>query len=279
VLTDYHVHLRPDGLDSHAADFFTQGNVERYREVAEARGVAELGVAEHIYRFTAALEIWQHPLWKRWALDDLDDYCGFVREETDLRLGIEADYVPGAEDRMATLLESREWDYVIGSVHFLRDAAVDIDDPEYEGVWDRGDSADRVWERYFQTLAEAARSGLYDIMAHPDLVKIWGRGKPVPDRDPRRYYEPAVEAMLEAGVAMEMSTAGLRKPVGELYPGTALLEMAVDAGIPIALSSDAHVPDQLAYRYDDAIAALTAVGVTELCVFEGRERRMEPIGR
>ena len=81
------------------------------------------------------------------------------------------------------------------------------------------------------------------------------RGPP-PERDPRHYYEPAVEAMLDAGVAMEMSTAGLRKPVGELYPAPALLEMAVDAGLPIALSSDAHVPDQLGYRYDDAVAAL-----------------------
>ena len=92
--------------------------------------------------------------------------------------------------------------------------------------------ADQVWQRYFETLAEAARSGLYDIMAHPDLVKVWGSARPLPERDPRRYYEPAVEAMLDAGVAIEVSTAGLRKPVGELYPAPALLEMAVDAGLP-----------------------------------------------
>ena len=78
-------------------------------------------------------------------------------------------------------------------------------------------------------------------MAHPDLVKVWGSARPLPERDPRHYYEPAVEAMLDAGVAMEVSTAGLRKPAGELYPAPALLEMAVDAGLPIALSSDAHV--------------------------------------
>jgi histidinol-phosphatase (PHP family) len=100
----------------------------------------------------------------------------------------------------------------------------------------------------------------------------------MPERDPRHYYEPAVEAMLEAGVAMEMSTAGLRKPAGELYPAPALLEMAVDAGVPIALSSDAHAPEQLGFRYDDALAALEAAGVTEICVFEGRTRRMEPVG-
>ena len=85
--------------------------------------------------------------------------------------------------------------------------------------------------------------------------------------------------MLDAGVAMEVSTAGLRKPVGELYPAPALLEMAVDAGLPIALSTDAHVPEQLGFRYDDARRGARATPAsTELCVFERRERRMEPIG-
>jgi histidinol-phosphatase (PHP family) len=278
VLTDYHVHLRPDDDDSPPARYFTRANAERYREAAEERGIAELGVAEHIHRFTQALEIWQHPWWRRWARDDVDDYCAFVRGETDLRLGIEADFVAGREGRIAAFLEAREWDYVVGSVHFVRDAAVDLEGPEWEHVWGRGDSADRVWQRYFETLAEAARSGLYDIIAHPDLVKIWGSARPGPERDPRRYYEPAVEAMLEADVAMEVSTAGLRKPVGELYPGPALLDMAVDAGLPLALSSDAHTSEQIGHRYDDAVAALRAAGVTELCAFAKRQRRMEPLG-
>jgi histidinol-phosphatase (PHP family) len=278
MLTDYHVHLRPDDDDTPPERFFTAANAERYRAVAEERGIAELGVAEHIHRFTQALEIWQHPFWRRWARDDVDDYCAFVREETDLRLGIEADFVAGRENRIAAFLDAREWDFVVGSVHFVRDAAVDLEGPDWEHVWGRGDSADRVWQRYFETLAEAARSGLYDVMAHPDLVKVWGSARPQPERDPRRYYEPAVEAMLDAGVAMEVSTAGLRKPAGELYPAPALLAMAVDAGLPIALSSDAHVPGQLGYRYEDAVAALEAAGVREVCVFEGRRRRLEPIG-
>jgi histidinol-phosphatase (PHP family) len=278
VLTDYHVHLRPDDADTPPARHFTAANAERYREAAAERGIEELGVAEHIYRFTQALEIWQHPFWRSWARDDVDDYCAFVREETDLRLGIEADYVSGREDRIASFLDARDWDYVVGSVHFLGDAAVDLEGPDWEHVWGRGDRADKVWERYFTTLAQAARSGLFDIMAHPDLVKVWGSARPQPERDPRHYYEPAVEAMLDAGVAMEVSTAGLRKPAGELYPAPALLAMAVDAGLPIALSSDAHTPDQIGDRYDDALAALAEAGVTELCVFERRQRRMEPAG-
>jgi histidinol-phosphatase (PHP family) len=276
MLTDYHVHLRPDDADSPASRYFTAANAERYRETAAERGIEELGVAEHIYRFTAALDVWDHQFWRPWARDDLDDYCAFVREETDLRLGIEADFVPGREDRLANLLEAREWDYVVGSVHFVTDMAVDLDD-EWD-IWRRGDSPERVWKRYFEWVGEAARSGLYDIMAHPDLVKVHGDGRPRPEGDLRRYYEPLVEAFLDAGVAVEMSTAGLRKPVGELYPSRALLELVVEAGLPIALSSDAHVPDQLGFRYEDAVKALAEVGVTELCVFEGRKRRLEPIG-
>jgi histidinol-phosphatase (PHP family) len=276
MLTDYHLHLRPDREGTAAETYFTAANAERYREVAAERGIAELGVSEHVYRFSAALDVWEHPLWQHWARDDLDAYASFVREETDLRLGIEADFVPGREDRMANLLDAHEWDYVVGSVHFLGEFAVDIDDET--DVWRHETSPDRIWRRYFDTLAQAAITGIYDVMAHPDLVKVWGRGRPAPDRDPRFFYEPAVEAMAEAGVAMEMSTAGLRKPTGELYPSRPLLEMAADAGIPIALSSDAHLPEDVGRDYDAAVKELEAVGVRELCVFERRQRRLEPIG-
>jgi histidinol-phosphatase (PHP family) len=276
MLTDYHVHLRPDEPGTAASDYFTAANAERYREVAEQRGIAELGVSEHIHRFHAALDVWNHPWWCENAADDLDEYVEFVREETDLRLGIEADFVAGREDRLANLLERHPWDYVIGSVHFLRDHAVDM--PGAFDVWGRGESPEKVWRRYFETLAEAARTGLYDIMAHPDLVKVWGKGRGVPDGDLRRYYEPAVEAFAEVGVAVEVSTAGLRKPVGEIYPAPAFLEMVVEAGCPIALSSDAHVPEHIGHAYDDALELLEAAGVGELCVFERRERRLEPVG-
>lgn len=278
MLTDYHVHLRPDDPDTPPERYFTAANAERYRLVAQERGIAELGVSEHVHRFTQALGVWDHPFWRESARDDLDEYCRFVREETDLRLGIEADFVAGREDRMAALLDEREWDYVVGSVHFVRDRGIDSDYGGSWDVWDSARSADEVWRGYFETLAEAARSGLYDIMAHPDLVKVWGSARPLPDRDPRFYYEPAVEAFAEAGVAAEVSTAGLRKAVGELYPAPALMEMLVDAGVPIALSSDAHVPDDLGHGYEQAVAFLADHGVGEIAVFERRARRLEPVG-
>jgi histidinol-phosphatase (PHP family) len=275
LLTDYHVHLRTDERENTAARFFTAGNAERYRETAAERGIQELGVAEHIYRFAAAMQIWQHPFWRQYAVDDLDEYCGFVREETDLRLGIEMDFVPGREDRISAQLDGRDWDYVVGSVHFLRDLSLDTE--EYS-VWGAGESAEKVWRRYFDTVAASALSGLYDIIAHPDLVKVWGSGAPVPDRDPRYFYEPAVEAFAEAGVAVEISTAGWRKPVGEQYPAVPMLEMLIDAGCPLVLSSDAHVPDQLGHEYERAVELLGSLGVTEIAVFERRARRLEPLG-
>jgi histidinol-phosphatase (PHP family) len=276
MLTDYHVHLRPDDLENRPERFFTAANAERYRTVASERGIEELGVSEHIYRFSEALTVYDHPFWREYAHDDLDDYCAFVREETDLRLGIEADFIAGREDRLANLLEAREWDYVVGSVHLLEGYAVDMEG-EWD-VWRRGDSPERLWKRYFQTVAESARSGLFDIIAHPDLVKMWGRGRPAPDTDLRRYYEPLVEACLDAGVTVELSTAGLRKPVGELYPAPPMLELVAEAGVPVALSSDAHTPQDLGAGYDRAVAALEAAGIGEIAVFERRERRLEPVG-
>ncbi len=275
MLTDYHLHLRPDEHEATAAQYFTTANAERYREAAAERGITELGVAEHIHRFRQALEVWDHPFWRSYAVDDLDEYCAFVREETDLRLGIEADFIGGREDRMANLLDGRDWDYVVGSVHFLEDRALDM---EEWSVWLKGESSERIWTRYFAALAASARSGLFDILAHPDLVKIWGEDKPLPDGDLRRFYYPAMEVIAECDVAIEVSTAGLRKPVGEIYPAPEFLEMAVDAGKPLALSSDAHLPEQLGHEYDRALELLDSLGVKEIAVFEGRQRRMEPIG-
>ena len=274
MLTDYHLHLRPDELGATPAEYFTRTNVERYREAAENRGIAELGVSEHVYRFVQALDVWQHPLWREFALDDLDEYCQFVREETNLRLGIEADFIPGSEDRMANLLEARDFDYVVGSVHFLRDHALDMED---YSVWGSGRSAEEIWRAYFISLGEAARSGLFDILAHPDLVKVWGHDRPLPEGDLRHYYELAMDGIAESGIAIEVSTAGLRKGAQEIYPAPAFLAMCIEAGAPVALSSDAHSPEDVGTDYERALELLDGAGVGELCVFERRERRLEPL--
>ena len=274
MLTDYHLHLRTDEVGK-AEDAFTAENVDRYLAAAEEQGIEELGVSEHLYRFSEALEIWGHPYWEDQAVDDLGAYCDFVKT-TPLRLGIEADYVRDAEDRIANLLDGQEFDYVVGSVHYLGDRGA-IDDQRYD-VWRSFSDPDSLWSAYFEWQAELARSGLFDIVSHPDLVKIWGDDRPAPERDPRFHYEPFVEAIAESGIAVEVSTAGLRKPVGEIYPARALAEMCVEAGAQFALSSDAHAPDQVGFGYEQAIEFLRDLGIERICVFEGRQRRLEPLG-
>ena len=275
MLTDYHLHLRTDEddqLPERAA--FTAENVERYLAAAADAGIGELGCSEHVYRFTDALAIWRHPFWEQQARDDLDAYCEFVRT-TPLRLGLEVDFVPGAEDRIANLVDARDFDYIVGSVHFLGDRAVDHGGYD---IWETAGDPDAIWRRYFETLGEAARCGLFDILAHLDLVKMWGRARPQPERDPRFYYEPTVEAIADSSVAVEVSTAGLRKPAAELYPAPALAAMCVEAGAAFSLSSDAHAPADVGHAYEEAVAAMRDWGIEQIAVFERRERRLEPLG-
>jgi len=119
---------------------------------------------------------------------------------------------------------------------------------------------------------------MFDILAHPDLVKMWGRARPLPERDPRFYYEPAVEAIAASGVAVEVSTAGLRKPVEEIYPAPAFATMCVEAGAVFALSSDAHVAADVGHAYQSAISEMGGWGIEQIAVFERRKRRLEPLG-
>jgi histidinol-phosphatase (PHP family) len=278
TLTDYHVHLRPDDAGTDASTYFTERNLARYVERADERGIDELGFSEHVYRFREALAVWRHPFWVEQAVDRLDDYVEFLLAMRaagyPVKVGLELDYVPGREEELAAIVEGRPFDYVIGSVHFIADRAVD-----HEGydAW-RESSPEEVWREYFESVGQAAASGLFDVLAHLDLVKVWGTGRPAPPGPLANYYEPAMRAIRAADVSVELSTAGLRKPVAELYPSPELLRMCLEAGRPVTLSSDAHVPEQLGFAYDRAVETLRDAGVGELSVFERRVRRQEPLG-
>lgn len=275
TLTDYHVHLRPDDITATPDEYFTAANIERYLAAAGEAGVTELGCAEHMYRFTAALDVWDHEFWQEWSLNDLDQYCETVGASR-MKLGIEADFVAGREEQLERMLSPRPFDFVVGSVHFIGDESMDTE--EYS-VWNDRSDPDEIWRRYFETLGQAASSGLFDILAHPDLVKVWGRASRLPSRELEYYYEPAIEAIAASGIAVEISTAGLRKGVGEIYPAPRFLEMCIDAGATFALSSDAHSPEQIAFRYDTALEVLDRYGIREIAVFEGRKRRTEPVAQ
>jgi histidinol-phosphatase (PHP family) len=278
TLTDYHVHLRPDDAGTEASAYFTERNLARYVERAEERGIGELGFSEHVYRFRDALTVWRHPFWVEQAVDDLDEYVEFLLAMRSagypVKLGIELDYVPGREEELAAIVDGRPFDYVIGSVHFIADRAVD-----HEGydAW-RDSAPEEVWREYFESVGRAAASGLFDVLAHLDLVKVWGGGRPAPAGPMATYYEPALRAIGAADVTVELSTAGLRKPVAEMYPSPELLRMCLDAGKPVSLSSDAHMPEHVGFAYDRAVATLRDAGVGELAVFDRRIRREEPLG-
>jgi histidinol-phosphatase (PHP family) len=144
-------------------------------------------------------------------------------------------------------------------VHWVDGLAVD----QEPGLW-AGSSVDEVWRLYFAALAELAASGAVDVLAHPDLAKIFGR-RP---HDPPSFY-PALD-----GVAIEISTAGLHKQVGELYPDPWLLQDRP----PVTLASDAHVPQNVGRDFDQALALASAAGIETVSVFEQRRRRQEPLG-
>jgi histidinol-phosphatase (PHP family) len=158
---------------------------------------------------------------------------------------------------------------VLGSVHFIEDWA--FDDPALVnryGGWE----IDALWDRYFSELAAAARSGLFDVMAHPDLVKKFGHR---PAGSLTHWYEGAAAAFQEAGCAIELSTGGLRKPVGETYPSLEFLQICHRRGIPATMGSDAHAPHEVGHRFDEGRELLRAAGYESLVVF--RERVAEEV--
>jgi histidinol-phosphatase (PHP family) len=163
------------------------------------------------------------------------------------------------------------WDYLLGSVHWVDGVAVD----QKPGLWVEH-SIEEVWRRYFAELEAVAASGLVDVLSHPDLVKIWGE-RPANDTV-QELYEHAADAIAAAGVAAEISSAGLRKPVGELYPNGSLLAALRERGVPITLASDAHLPKDVGEGLDRAVEHARAHGYETVTVFDGRRRRQVALG-
>lgn len=259
-LVDCHTHTARCG---HGA-----GSVADVVAAAEIRGLAGVTISEHL------------PL-----PDDLDpgrlysmpqsDIAAYVAEVSAVRetaaiavyLGLEADWLPGRIDHVTRLLAEASWDVVLGSVHFIEGWA--FDDPDLVAEWDSRD-VDAVWEAYFERLCDAASSGLYDVMSHPDLVKKFGHR---PSRDATFLYDEAARTFAHAGVAAEVSTAGLRKPVAEIYPGPSFLEALVRHRVPLTLGSDAHQPSEVGYAFEDAVRAIRDAGGTTAAHFVARELR------
>jgi histidinol-phosphatase (PHP family) len=275
VLVDYHCHLAPDD-DLLGPEWMTPAWIGRYADAARTARVAELALTEHCHRFRQAAGISPHPFWNETAHADLDAYVGALASARDeglpIRVGIELDWIAGQEDALRALVAGRDLDIVLGSVHWLADAMVDH--PGYS-VWE-SHPVDEVWRLYFEELRAAAGSGLYDVMAHPDLPKVFGE-RPL-GGVPQREYDDTADAFAAAGVACEISTAGLRKAAAELYPAPAFLAACAVRGVPITLAADGHRPDDVGRDLPEAVRLAVDAGYRTVTAFRGREPRQEPLG-
>ena len=267
MIVDYHMHLRNE--DEEIAH--EPPAVAPFVETARAAGVDEICFTEHVYYFTQTRTLWTVPYQVERCVYDLDAYVDAVLQaRTDglpVKLGLEVDYVPGREDETRALLAPYPWDFLLGSVHFIDGLGVDGTPRLVDEI-----GVEETWRRYFETLARAAQSGLFDSLSHPDLPKVFG------DRVDEFDYTEISDAIAGSGVAVEVSTAGLRKPVGELYPHPDFLAACRERGVPITLGSDAHMPSLVGRDFDLARELLRSAGYETITVFERREPRQEPIG-
>lgn len=262
-LVDCHVHTARCGHGS--------GSVAEYVACARSRGLAGIALTEHLPLPDDLDPVREYSM----PLTELSAYRREVQAEMDdgihVAVGVEADWLPGRLDYVREVLASQEWDIVLGSVHFLDSWA--FDDPALVSEWDARD-IDATWERYFDLLIDAACSGLFDVMAHPDLVKKFGHR---PAGDPDLLYDEAARAFADAGVAAEVSTAGLRKPVNEIYPGDAFLHALKRHDVPLTIGSDAHAPGEVGYCFEDARSAVRRAGYDRVAWFQGRKMIEVPL--
>ncbi|MER3480755.1 MAG: histidinol phosphatase [Meiothermus sp.] len=183
-------------------------------------------------------------------------------------IGLEADYHPGTEGFVRRMVAAYPYDYLIGSIHYL--GAWPFDHPDFAAEFDERDLRE-VYRDYFQLVIQAAQSGLFHSIGHLDLPKKFGH---VPAEGYSDLAEEALQVIAGEGLALDVNTAGWRKPVGEIYPGPAILSRARQLGIPVVLGSDAHAPEEVGYRFSDAAQVLKQAGYAEAVVF--REGKPQP---
>jgi histidinol-phosphatase (PHP family) len=262
MLADYHTHTP---LCRHA-----EGEPEAYLDQALASGLAEYGISDHAPQIPEPFDEW------RMNEDDLPEYFDWIARARQhagnrlpVRAGLECDWLPGCQDWIEHLASLHDWDYFIGSIHYLGDQW-DFDNPKWLDRW-AGVDLEQVWSDYWEEYRKMAASGLFDFLGHPDLIKKFAFR---PKGDLRRFYDPVIEAISEAGGAIELNTAGFHKPCAEQYPSSEFLALAASAGLPVTLSSDAHHPSEVARDFDHGLALLREAGFTHLCRFEKRQRRL-----
>jgi histidinol-phosphatase (PHP family) len=256
--TDYHIHSS-----------FSDGrtNPEDYIAPAVAAGFKEIGFAEHLTLFRDSLD---------WSMNaySVKPYLAHIEalsrnvKDIKVRTGLEIDFFPGKEKEINSFLRTVNLDYAIGSVHYMGDTTVDLG-PEFY----KGKDIDKLFKRYFEHVSAAAASGLFDIIAHCDLIRIYGF---TPSADPEPLYRKLAKSFKSHDVAFELNTNGRNRPIGDFYPDKRFLKIFREENVPVCVNSDAHMPSRLGQYFDEAYGLLKSVGYSEMAVFKNRERFMIP---
>lgn len=264
MLPDYHLHTT---FCRHAA-----GEMREYRATALMRCVPELSFSCH------APNPHGYDPRNRMTCGEFPEYlAGVAAMQAEspppvIRMGIEADYYDTGVSFLKKWLPSRSFDVILGSVHYIGDWS--FDSPEYRKKWESVDVTG-VWRAYFELIGKLADTRLFDILAHPDLPKKFGYRPP--DRKMAEMAKPVLDRIAASGMALEINTSGLRKPMREIYPSPLMLSLAHELDIPICFGSDAHLPEEVAMDFDLALRLARNVGYTHSRWFERRVPRDIPL--
>lgn len=270
MLTDYHNHLETGTL---TLDYLT-----KFTDMAKLKGIEHFGISEHAYHFYQTADILRNPWVDERRYYDMNDYVQLFHDawnrNIDVKMSIEMDYTPGKHLEMEKFIKQYNFDYVIGSIHWVDDFGIDL--KEFKHEWEKRDLYE-TYEKYFDQVVTLAQSNLFDIVGHLDLVKIFNY---IPENEEflLEQYERATNALADSKTCVEISTAGLRKPIGQLYPDKRLLQKCFEKAIPIVLSSDAHFPEHVGADFDQAIKLAKEVGYTKVMTFSRGERTEYPLG-
>ncbi|MFP3413134.1 histidinol phosphate phosphatase domain-containing protein [Bacillus sp. SIMBA_074] len=271
---------------------FTAKWIDLYLEEAVRKGIKEVGIVDHLYRFHEAKGYYEKyvdisdsklgRLQKEWLdqvrVTSIYDFTKAIEEAKErwskrgitLKLGIEADYFIGGEQELKGLLALGDFDYVIGSVHFIDGWGFDNPDTkEYFGTHE----LHTLYHTFFATVESAVRSELFDIIAHLDNIKVFNYR--LDENEQLSYYKDIARALVETNTATEIN-AGLyyRYPVREMCPSPLYLQVLAKHGVPITLSSDAHYPNDLGKYVEENIKTLRNHDISHIATFTKRARTM-----
>jgi histidinol-phosphatase (PHP family) len=195
---------------------------------------------------------------------------GFLRfkqkTEVPVKLGVEVDFFRDEIEKTAAFIRKYPFDYVIGSVHVIGDWTVD--EPSTKDEYSKRDPF-RTYEEYFRLVREMCACRLFDVLGHPDLIKIFGTK---PEEDLMEIYQETAETIASSQMCAEINAKGLERPCREIYPSERFLKVLYDHDVPITFGSDAHEPNDLGKSLEEAVRLAKQVGYAEACRFSCRKK-------